>query len=100
MTWPDTAEQPEVDSVLAGGSRIARGSRVRLCPLGRTDAQDMFVAGREATVRAIRQDVDGTYFVAVTVDGDPAAELLHERAQYRYFTAAEVESLEEEEEAP
>lgn len=93
MTWPDTSDQPEIDSVLIDGRRIGKDSRVRLRPTGRTDAQDMFVADRAATVRAVRQDVDGTYFVAVTVDGDPAAELLHERAQYRYFTSAEVEPL-------
>ncbi|PRX51001.1 hypothetical protein B0I33_101153 [Prauserella shujinwangii] len=95
MNRPEVTDQPELDSVPLGGTRARRGSRVVLRPAGRTDAQDMFVTGRTATVRAIREDVDGTVFLAVTIDGDPAAELLHERAQYRYFTTAEAEPLPE-----
>ncbi|EHR49419.1 hypothetical protein SacmaDRAFT_1136 [Saccharomonospora marina XMU15] len=84
------------DTVVVGGVEIGEGSRVVLRPAPGCDAQDMFVAGRTATVRALRQDVDGTWFLAVTVDGDPATELLAEDERYRYFTTAEVEPLVEE----
>ncbi|WP_199431950.1 hypothetical protein [Qaidamihabitans albus] len=87
--------EPDVGSVVVDGSEVGRGSRVLLRPTGRTDAQDMFVAGKVATVRAIRQDVDGTWFLAVTVEGDPAADLMLEQERYRYFTTAEVTPLPE-----
>ncbi|GAA5113713.1 hypothetical protein [Haloechinothrix salitolerans] len=95
MTFPEIElDGPrDVDSVRVAGVPITAGTRVVLSPQGRTDVQDMFVAGKPATVRAIRQDVDGTYFVAVTIDGDPAADLFHEREQYRHFTTDEVRPL-------
>lgn len=86
-------EDRDFGGVLVGGRKVGPGSRVVLRPRGRTDAQDMFLAGKEATVRTIRRDIDGTWFLAVTVDGDPAAELLMAQERYRYFTTAEVEPL-------
>jgi hypothetical protein len=72
-------------------SSFARGSRVRLRPGSRrTDAQDLLFAGCVATVEDVRRDVDGRVFLAVRVDGDPAAEL---GRFYRYYQADEVELL-------
>jgi hypothetical protein len=51
-----------------------------------TDAQDMFLAGRTATVAAVFRDVDGATHVAVTIDDDPAADLADAVGRYRYFS--------------
>ncbi|MFI9379788.1 hypothetical protein [Kutzneria sp. NPDC052558] len=86
----DASVDPDTDSVLVNGVPVARGSRVVLRPgRRRADAQDMFLAGREATVQAVLHDVDGDLHVAVTVDGDldPAY------GRFRYFSAEEVEPL-------
>ena len=86
----DTSVDPDTDSVIVDGVAVARGSRVRLRPGSRrADAQDMFLAGREATVQAVLHDVDGDLHVAVTLDGDldPAY------GRFRYFSAEEVEPL-------
>jgi hypothetical protein len=86
----DASVDPDTDSVMVSGVRVARGSRVVLRPgMRRADAQDMFLAGREATVQAVLHDVDGDLHVAVTVDGDldPAY------GRFRYFSAEEVEPL-------
>jgi hypothetical protein len=86
----DTSVDPDTDSVIVAGVRVARGSRVRLKPgKRRADAQDMFLAGREATVQAVLHDVDGDLHVAVTLDDDldPAY------GRFRYFSAEEVEPL-------
>jgi hypothetical protein len=86
----DASVDPDTDSVMVNGVRVARGSRVVLRPgMRRADAQDMFLAGREATVQAVLHDVDGDLHVAVTVDGDldPAY------GRFRYFSAEEVEPL-------
>ena len=77
--------------VRVGQTEIGTGSKVVLRPRGNGDAQDMFVDGRVATVRSVLEDVDGTCFLAVTVDGDPAEEWQLAQGRFRYFTTAEVE---------
>ena len=73
----DASVVPETDSVIGRrASRSRKGSRVRLRPgTRRADAQDMFLAGRTATVEAVLLDVDGARHLAVTLDDDPGAEL-------------------------
>jgi hypothetical protein len=85
----------ETDSVLIGGTRVARGSRVRLRPSRRADAQDMFLAGQEARVSAVHVDLDGETYVAVTLTDDPAAELHDWYGRYLYFAPEELEPLPE-----
>jgi hypothetical protein len=86
---------PESDFVLVGGTRVRRGSRVRLHPSRRADAQDMFVAGREARVSSVHVDLDGETHVAVTLVDDPAAELHDWYGRYLYFAPDELEPLPE-----
>jgi antitoxin (DNA-binding transcriptional repressor) of toxin-antitoxin stability system len=54
----------------------------------------MFLAGRTAEVAAVLQDVDGGHQVAVTVDGDPAAELHGWYGRFHYFRPHEIQPLE------
>lgn len=89
----DTAVAPETDGVLVNGVRVARGSRVRLRPARRADAQDMFVAGRTARVASVHADVDGGQYVGVVVDDDPAADLHDSYGRYLYFSPDEIEPL-------
>jgi hypothetical protein len=84
---------PETDAVLVAGIRVARGSRVRLRPSRRADAQDMFLAGQEARVSAVHVDLDGETHVAVTLLDDPAAELHDWYGRYLYFAPDELEPL-------
>jgi hypothetical protein len=88
---------PETDVVLVAGTRVARGSRVRLRPSRRADAQDMFVAGLEATVSGVHVDLDGETHVAVTLVDDPAAEFHEWYGRYLYFAPDELEPLAEDE---
>ncbi|WP_406431346.1 hypothetical protein OHB00_04180 [Streptomyces sp. NBC_00631] len=90
----DDGFSPATDTVLLGGVRVGGGSPVRLRPRGRgADAQDMFLAGRTATVAAVFHDVDGSTHLAVTVDDDPAAELHGWYGRFHYFRPDEVEPL-------
>jgi hypothetical protein len=90
----DRTVSPETDGVVVAGVNLAKGSRVRLRPgQRRADAQDMFLAGREATVEAVFLDVDGNRHLAVTLDEDPAADLQRWHGRYRYFSPDEVEPL-------
>jgi hypothetical protein len=90
----DNAVQPDIDAVLVNGVRVSRGSRVRLHPGRRADAQDLFFAGKTARVTSVHEDVDGNQHVGVVVDDDPAADLHEWYGRYLYFAPDEVEPLE------
>jgi hypothetical protein len=73
---------------------LRAGDRVRLRPgARRADAQDLLYAGRTATVREVKHDVDDQVWLAVTVDDDPAAELHDWYGRYQYYRVDEVEPL-------
>ena len=91
---------PETDGVFVAGTRVARGSRVRLVPSRRADAQDMFLAGREAVVSAVHADLDGETHVAVTLVDNALPEggiaELHDRyGRSLYFAPDELQPLPE-----
>ena len=96
----DASYSPETDSVDIAGTRVGKGSRVVLRPApGRSDAQDMFLAGRVASVQAILFDADEAPHLAVTLDDDPGADIQISHGRYRYFKADEVQPLPDLEEA-
>ncbi|MFJ9341870.1 hypothetical protein ACIRP0_21595 [Streptomyces sp. NPDC101733] len=91
----DTAD-PARDRVLVDGVSVGLGSRVLLRPgLRRTDAQDLFLQGLAARVEAVLHDVDGGVHLAVTVEGDPGADIRREQGRFLYFQPDEVSPLEE-----
>ncbi len=73
------------------GTKIAKGSVVRLHPKRRADVWDMFLDNKLATVRAIHQDVEDQLYVAVTVDDDPASDLHEWYGRSFFFYPDEVE---------
>ena len=89
----DMAVRPEVDAVLVNGVRVAAGSRVRLRPSRRADAQDIFFAGKTARVTSVHEDVDGERHVGVIVEDEPDAEMPDEYGRYLYFGPDEIEPL-------
>ena len=89
----DNAVRPEIDAVLVNGVRVTRGSRVRLRPSRRADAQDLFFADRVARVTSVHEDVDGEQHVGVVLEDDPAADLHDWYGRYLYFAPDEVEPL-------
>ncbi|MGA9491998.1 MAG: hypothetical protein WBV80_17345 [Mycobacterium sp.] len=90
----DNAVQPGIDAVLVNGVRVARGSRVRLHPARRADAQDLFFAEKTARVTSVHEDVDGNQHLGVVVEDDPAADLHEWYGRYLYFSPDEVVPLE------
>ena len=88
----DASVSPATDTVVVAGQRVGRGSRVILRPGSRrADAQDMFLAGREALVEAVLLDVDDAAYLAVTLADDPAADLQAAHGRFRYFAPDEVQ---------
>jgi len=84
---------PRPDSVLVDGTKIERGSSVRLHPKARADIWDTLLDGKAATVRAIHQDFDDVLYVAVTIDDDPASDLHDWYGRAFFFSPEEVEPL-------
>jgi hydrogenase maturation protease len=89
-------ERPGPDSFLtAAGREFKAGSRVRLHPRAGGDILDLALAGREAVIEAIEQDLDGEVTLAVVVDDDPGRDLGYERQPGHrfFFSPAEVEPV-------
>jgi hypothetical protein len=84
---------PAIDFVFVAGTKVARGSSVRLHPKGRADSWDLMLDGKLATVRAIHQDFEDKMYVAVTVDDDPASDLHEWYGRAFFFSPEEVEPL-------
>ncbi len=91
----DTAVRPDIDAVLVNGTRVTRGSRVRLRPSRRADAQDLFYTDKIARVTSVHEDVDGDQHVGVVIEEDPAADMHDWYGRYLYFAPDEVEPLNE-----
>ena len=89
----DASVRPDVDAVVIMGVSVRKGSRVRLRPSRRADAQDLFLADRDARVTAVLSDVDGDVHVAVVLLDDPAADLHDWYGRYLYFAPDELEPL-------
>jgi hypothetical protein len=88
----DASVSPHTDTVVIAGRPVRSGSKVRLRPgARRADAQDMFLAGRLATVEAVLLDVDDNPYLAVTLAEDPGADLQRNHGRFRYFMPDEVE---------
>ncbi|RSS81921.1 hypothetical protein [Streptomyces sp. WAC06614] len=86
---------PPPEHVQVDGVPVGPGSRVLLRPgLRRTDAQDLFLQGRTALVEAVLHDVDGGVHLAVTVEGDPGADIRREQGRFLYFQPDELSPVE------
>jgi hypothetical protein len=89
----DAAVDPDTDTTMVGDVPVAKGSQVLLRPGRGGDIQDQFLDGMRATVQAVVHDVDGRVHVAVSVDGDPGAEMQLAHGRFRYFHPDELEAL-------
>ena len=55
----DNAVRPDIDAVLVNGVRVSRGSRVRLRPGRRADAQDLLSFENPMDVLRIKSMIEG-----------------------------------------
>lgn len=91
-TRVEPSEREESIEVL--GVRVRQGSRVLLRPGSRrSDAQDIFLAGRTALVARVMHDVDGGDHLAVVLEDDEGLDLAVAHGRYLYFAPDEVEPL-------
>lgn len=94
--WNNDAEQsidPFSEVLRLGDKEVGSGTLVKLRPFAGRDAQDLFLAGRVATVAGIFRDVDGGIHLGVTVNDDPANDLFISQGRYLFFAPEEIEIL-------
>jgi len=89
----DARAEPTKDVVMVAGQPVAKGTRVRLRPSRRADAQDLFFAGQTAIVTRVYFDVDGATHVGVVLEDDPGRDLYDTTGRFYYFAPDEVEPL-------
>lgn len=79
---------------MIGGILFSKGDKVRL-KLGqrRSDASDILLNGRIATIEIIHTDYEDKVHIAVTMDDDPGQDLLRDLGIYFYFNPEEVEHI-------
>ena len=76
------------------GILFSKGDKVRL-KLGqrRSDASDILLNDRIATIEIIHTDYEDKVHIAVTMDDDPGQDLLRDLGIYFYFKPDEVEHV-------
>ena len=79
---------------MVDGILYSKGDKVRL-KLGqrRSDAADMFLNNRIATIEIIFTDYEDQVHLAVTMDDDPGQDMLRDLGIYRFFSPDEVEHI-------
>ncbi len=88
-------ERPALQSVVAGGVELKKGSRVLLWPRAGGDIMDIALKGKVAFVESIEQDYEDRIHVAVTLEDDPGRDLGEERflGHRFFFSPEEIEPL-------
>ena len=86
---------PDEAWVKVGPARVSKGWRVRLHPVRRADAMDMFLDGRSARVEGIYRDVDDEAYVAVSLDDEASGDLHAGYGRFLYFYPDEIEPVEQ-----
>ena len=76
------------------GIMYSKGDKVRL-RLGqkRSDATDMILNGRIATIEVMYTDYEDRVHIAVTMDDDPGQDLQRDMGIYHYFDPGELEHI-------
>ncbi len=86
--------KPGADQMIIGGKEYKKGDKLRLMPgKRRTDAADIFLKGKVATLETIYTDYDDKVYLAVTMDEDPGQDMWREMGIYRFFQVDEVEKI-------
>lgn len=88
--WETLSENTKLEMLRIGEVVFKLGDRVRLRPRGQADAFDLMLAGHDATIEAIEQDMENRVYIAVTVDDDPGRDLgMQRQPGHRFFFSPE-----------
>lgn len=83
----------DIQKIIAG-IEYKRGDKVRLKLSGRgTDAMDLLMDDKIATIEIFFTDYEDNLHVAVTLDDDPGQEMRRDLGLYLYFKPNEIELI-------
>ena len=86
-------EVPGEKEVTVEGVTFELGAKVLLQPGLDGDPFDRILHGRTATIERLMIDYDDRVHIGVTIDGDPAQDLLRETGRYLFFFPHQVEAI-------
>jgi hydrogenase maturation protease len=86
----------KLEGATVAGVYLKAGDHVRIRPKRRADAMDLVLAGKDAVIEAVEQDVDGGIHFALVLADDPGRDMGFARmVGHRFFYGSdEVEPLE------
>jgi hypothetical protein len=87
-------DAPGDTSKIVDGIEYRKGDKVKL-KLGKrlSDAMDMMMDNKIATIEIIYTDYEDKTHIAVTIDEDPGQEMKRELGLYLYFSPDEMEHV-------
>lgn len=87
-------DKPGDDYKVVDGTEYNKGDKLKLIlNKRRSDAADVFMNGKIATIETIYTDYDDKIYFAVTIDEDPGQDLMRQMKIYRFFLPDEVEKI-------
>lgn len=94
MTRPRAETIPGEERFTVGGVEYRRGGKVLLRLAGRIDPYVRALDGKIATIERLYIDYEDQPYLVVTIDGDPAQDLLRDTGRFLYFAPQEAEVIE------
>ena len=86
-----------LDHMMINGIDYKKGDKVKLkLQQRRSDASDLIMNGKIATIETIYTDYDDKVYLAVTIDDDPGQDIWRDMNIYRFFHTDEVEKIDHE----
>ncbi len=94
MMRPRRETVPGEERLSVSGVEFRRGAKVVLRLAGRIDPYVRALDGRTATIERLYLDYEDQPYLVVTIDGDPAQQLMRDTGRFHYFSPHEAEVIE------
>ncbi len=85
---------PGEEKFSVNGVEFRRGAKVVLRLGGRSDPYVRALDGKSATIERLYIDYEDNRYLVVTIDGDPAQQMLRDTGRFHYFSPHEAEVIE------
>ena len=93
MMRPRAEIVPGEERFSVDGVEFRRGGKVRLHLGGRVDPYVRALDGRVATIERLYYDYEDNPYLVVTMDDDPAQQLMRDTGRFHYFSPREAEVI-------
>lgn len=94
LTRARARDIPGEELISVNGVDFRRGGKVVLRLAARTTPYDRALDGKVATIERLYFDYEDQVYLGVTVDDDPAQDLLRDTGRFLFFAPSEAEVIE------